>query len=65
MIAINGILDNNSNKQGKYLYGFKIKIISPEILKDSDSIVILKNGYYSKEIKKQILNINSNTIIID
>jgi len=42
-----------------------LKIYSPEIIMNNDSIVILKNGYYCDEIKKQLLCINPNTIIIE
>uniref|UniRef100_A0A6C0K3F0 C-methyltransferase domain-containing protein n=1 Tax=viral metagenome TaxID=1070528 RepID=A0A6C0K3F0_9ZZZZ len=62
---IDGILDNSTDKQNKYLYGYDLKIYSPEIIMNNDSIVILKNGYYCDEIKKQLLCINPNTIIIE
>jgi predicted SAM-dependent methyltransferase len=63
---IKGILDNCKEKQNKYLYGTKLKIYSPEILINSEnSIVILKNGYYSDEIFIQIRKLNSNIIIIN
>jgi hypothetical protein len=62
---IKGILDNSRDKEGKYLYGYSLIIYNPHILINNDSIVILKNGYYVNEIKKQILNINPNTYIID
>jgi len=61
---IYGILDNCVDKHNKYLYGYNLKIFSPCILKDQNSIVVLKNGYYVEEIKSQLLGINSNTIII-
>jgi hypothetical protein len=64
-INIFGILDNCIEKQNKYLYGYNILIKSPNILKNEDSIVILKNGVYSKEIYDQIININKNTYIIN
>jgi predicted SAM-dependent methyltransferase len=60
-----GILDNCIQKQNKYLYGYNIKIYSPKILIDNNCIVILKNGYYSDEIKKQIILLNKNIIIIN
>jgi SAM-dependent methyltransferase len=59
-----GILDNCIDKHNKYLYGYNLKIYNPQILKDINSIVILKNGYYIDEIKSQILDINPNTIIL-
>jgi len=63
-LNVSGILDNCIQKQNKYLYGYNIKIYSPEILIDNNCIVILKNGYYSNEIKKQIILLNKNIIII-
>ena len=64
-INIKGILDNCLEKQGKYLYGFKHLIYSPEILQTQDAVVIIKNGYYSVEIISQISNINPNTFILN
>jgi SAM-dependent methyltransferase len=61
------IIDNDSNKQGKRLYGTNLKVFSPNILNkdDSDPVVILKAGVYNQEIKKDILeNINSKTIFL-
>jgi 2-polyprenyl-3-methyl-5-hydroxy-6-metoxy-1,4-benzoquinol methylase len=62
-ITINGILDNCIDKQNKYLYGYDLKIVSPSILSQEDSIVIL-NGIYCDEIIKQINIINPNTYVI-
>lgn len=61
-----GILDNDEDKQGEYLYGTKLKVFSPEILKQFPTpSVILRAGEYNLEIKKQILNkINHKTIFI-
>lgn len=60
------ILDNNSNKQEKRLYGTKFIVKSPKILKDQgDSLVILNVGVYNDEIKKDILeNINDKIKIL-
>jgi len=57
------ILDNDPNKQGKRLYGTKLKVASPKILADIESpVVILKAGVYNQEIMTDISeNINSNT----
>lgn len=62
---INGILDNCKHKQNKYLYGYNLIINNPEIIKENDCIIILHNGYYSNEIRKQLKNINSNAEIIE
>lgn len=61
---IKGILDNCKEKQGRLLYGYDLLIYDPSILKQSDSIVILKNGIYINEIQEQIKNINKDTVII-
>lgn len=60
------LLDNDSNKHGRRLYGTKLKVASPKILaEESNPIVILKAGAYSNEIKYDILsNINQNTEFI-
>jgi hypothetical protein len=57
---IDCLLDNDSNKQGKRLYGTTLSVRSPKILKNEKSpIIILKAGVYNDEIKKDILdNIN-------
>jgi len=60
---IRGIIDNCKEKTNKYFYGTKLKIFCPDVLNDN-SIVILKNGYYSNEISLQIKQINTNIIII-
>jgi len=61
---ITGILDNSIDKQNKFFYGYNLKIYSPEILREKDCILVLKNGYYSNEIKHQILAINPNTFFV-
>ena len=60
------ILDNDPFKQGSRLYGSKLVVKSPKILKSVNSpTVILKAGTYNDEIKSQILNnINPNTSFI-
>ena len=54
------ILDNGSKKIGKRLYGTKMRVESPKILKDASTVsVILKAGIYNEEIMSDILeNIN-------
>jgi len=63
-INISGILDNCIQKQGKYLYGYNLKIYNPEIVKDNKCIIIIKNGYYTDEITSQLKNINVESTII-
>ena len=61
---IDGILDNCTAKHHCFLYGYNLQIFPPEIVKNIDCIVILKNGYYSNEIQSQLLSINSNVTIL-
>jgi hypothetical protein len=57
------ILDNNPEKQGKRLYGTKLVVNSPQVLKDDDSpIVIVRAGAYTKEIISGIIDINPSVI---
>jgi len=63
-LPISAILDNCAEKQGKFLYGYTIQILSPSVISQENCIVILKNGYYSNEIAAQIQNISSGAIII-
>jgi 2-polyprenyl-3-methyl-5-hydroxy-6-metoxy-1,4-benzoquinol methylase len=57
------ILDNNLEKQGKRLYGTKLTVNSPKILKDVESpIIIVRAGAYSKEIISGIRAINKSSI---
>ena len=60
------VLDNDANKQGQRLYGTKLNVDSPKVLKNFDCpTVILKAGQYTQEIKNDILqNINSKTRFI-
>ena len=60
------ILDNDPDKQGGFLYGTDLQVLSPKILKEIyQPIVILRAGEYNFEIKKEILkNINKNTKFI-
>jgi 2-polyprenyl-3-methyl-5-hydroxy-6-metoxy-1,4-benzoquinol methylase len=57
------LLDNDTNKHGKRLYGSNLHVESPKILHDvANPIVILKAGVYDDEIKKDIIeNINPST----
>tara|TARA_R110001592_G_scaffold68235_4_gene209047 strand:- start:4584 stop:5732 length:1149 start_codon:yes stop_codon:yes gene_type:complete len=51
------VLDNDSKKENKRLYGTNLISHSPKILKDVDeALVILRAGVYDKEIKEDIKN---------
>jgi len=60
------VLDNDPAKIGNRLYGTKLQIKSPKILKDiKNPVVVLKAAMYTDEIKEDILkNINPNTRFI-
>ncbi|EAK0440369.1 class I SAM-dependent methyltransferase [Campylobacter lari] len=60
------ILDNDTNKQEKRLYGTNLYVKSPQILKNNDNVLVILNaGVYSDEIKDGILNdINSNVEVV-
>jgi hypothetical protein len=61
---LSGILDNCRKKQGKYLYGSNLQIQSPEVIVGlSNVVVILRNGYYSREIYEQLVKLNANAIV--
>lgn len=60
------ILDNNTKKQGKRLYGTRFLVESPQILRHTNALLILNAGAYNDEIKQDILqNINAKTEIVD
>ena len=58
------LLDNDTNKQTKRLYGTNLFVKSPTVLKDVERpIIILKAGVYNDEIKNDIIvNINPKTV---
>ena len=58
------LLDNDTNKQGKRLYGTNMMVESPKVLEDlKNPIVILKAGVYNLEVSDDILsNINPSAI---
>jgi hypothetical protein len=61
------LLDNDFKKEGRRLYGTKLKVNSPKILsKVNAPIVILRAGVYNNEIKMDILeNINKSTVFFE
>jgi hypothetical protein len=58
------LLDNDSMKQGKRLYGTNMMVKTPKILAHvKNPIVILKAGVYNQEVSNDILNnVNSSAI---
>jgi SAM-dependent methyltransferase len=60
------VLDNNVKKQKQRLYGTSFYVESPEILRNKESpIVIINAGYFTNEIKEDIIkNINPSTRFI-
>lgn len=59
------ILDNDPQKQEKRLYGTNLMVKSPTILSTTERpLVILKAGFYDREIREQILSINPKTTFI-
>lgn len=52
---ITGVLDNDTYKHNKYLYGYNLKVYPLSVLSNFKNILILcEMGFYSDEIKKQI-----------
>ena len=64
LTKIKGILDNCKEKQDKFLYGYNLKIYDPSVIIKNNCIIIVKNGYYSHEIIKQICELNIYTDIL-
>jgi hypothetical protein len=60
------IIDNDPFKENFYLYGTKLKVFSPEILKNEKTpLIVIRAAQYSKEIKDGILNnVNSSAKFI-
>lgn len=62
---IDCILDNDTNKHGKRLYGTDLVVKSPEIISDiKKPIIILRAGVYNDEIKEQVLSINPSAVVV-
>ena len=64
--SIEGVLDNATAKIGKRLYGTPYQVFHPEVIRNLREVrVILKTASYQNEIKKQLLELNSNVEIIE
>lgn len=61
-----GILDNSKFKQGLKLYGTELETLSPENIKDVGKVGVVCShaGIYYPEIKKQLENLNEESIIL-
>jgi hypothetical protein len=59
-------LDNSIDKQNKFLYGYDIKVESPNIIANIDEPVVMisHTSVYKTEIEKQLKQINKNVILI-
>lgn len=63
---IAGILDNSPLKEGKRLYGSKLYVSSPNIIRGQDKVaVVLKVGVHRDDIIKQLRNLNPNVLILE
>ena len=61
-----GILDNAKDKQGKRLYGTHLQVMDPSVIaKLINPTVVLNASHYQNEIKHQLINLNSNVVIIE
>lgn len=58
------LLDNDSRKQGKRLYGTTLYVASPEVLRGKNNVaVILKAGIYNEEIKQGIASKINDSVV--
>jgi len=63
--CIKGILDNDPNKVGKFLYGTNIKVYNPSVISNDESpIVIVRVAQYKDEIVDSLIANNSSLIVI-
>ena len=59
------ILDNSKVKHDKYLQGTSLMVCSPSTIKSySKPCVILKSGYYTNEIRKQLQEMNPTVTLL-
>jgi len=61
---IKNILDSDINKQNLRLYGTNLNVVSPEIIKDRECIVILNVSAYYEEIKPMLKKLSNKVQII-
>ena len=59
------ILDNDTEKENKKVYGTNFIVKNPKIIKDKSNVaVIVKAASYQQEIEKQLYTLNKNVIIL-
>jgi SAM-dependent methyltransferase len=60
------ILDNDANKHTYKLYGTNLLVSDPSVIKDNKKCIIVCShiGIYADEIKKQIIQLNKDAIIL-
>ena len=52
-----GILDNDKDKQNNFLYGTKIRVLSPDILrKYKKPIIVVRTGTYNSNKETNQIN---------
>lgn len=63
---IKNILDNSELKNKKRLYGTKLLVENPEVIRNSSKpAVILKIGAYREEVMKQLKEINPEVVVFE
>jgi SAM-dependent methyltransferase len=60
-----GCLDGSTSKQGKYLYGTKLFVYSPNKITEFENVVVYAShmGIYFNEIKDSLLQLSKNILI--
>lgn len=63
---IKGLLDKSPSKIGERLYGYDYEIFSPDVVKNKENVVVVIShmSVYYEEIKKNMLSINKNIILL-
>jgi SAM-dependent methyltransferase len=63
---VEGLLDNSRLKQGRRLYGSRLRVFSPETIRGlNDVAVILKVGLHRDGILDQLKSINPNVVVFE
>ena len=63
--CIKGLLDNDANKIGKFLYGSSLMVSSPSVIKNEPNpVVILRAAQYTDEIRDGLVRHNDRIVIL-